>query len=59
MINKVDERRKWKNANNEEGRKKYNRPRTEMKSQRMPRKSLWYQLARKEIDQQIVDGWQC
>jgi hypothetical protein len=31
MINKMDERRKWKNANNEEGRKNCRRLRNELK----------------------------
>jgi hypothetical protein len=31
MISKMDERRKWKNVNNEEGRKKYRRLRNELK----------------------------
>jgi hypothetical protein len=31
MINKYDERRKWKNVNNEEGRKNYRRLRNELK----------------------------
>jgi hypothetical protein len=31
MISKMDERRKWKNVNNEEGRKKYGRLRNELK----------------------------
>jgi hypothetical protein len=32
MISKMDERRKWKNVNNEEGRKNYRRLRNELKS---------------------------
>jgi hypothetical protein len=31
MISKMDERRKWKNVNNEEGRKNYRRLRNELK----------------------------
>jgi type I site-specific restriction endonuclease len=31
MISKIDERRKWKNVNNEEGRKNYRRLRNELK----------------------------
>jgi hypothetical protein len=31
MISKMDERRKWKNANNKEGRKNYRRLRNELK----------------------------
>ena len=31
MISKMDERRKWKNVNTEEGRKNYRRPRKELK----------------------------
>ena len=31
MISKMDERRKWKNVNNEEGRKNYRRLRSELK----------------------------
>jgi type I site-specific restriction endonuclease len=31
MISKMDERRKWKNVNNEDGRKKYRRLRNELK----------------------------
>jgi hypothetical protein len=31
MISKMDERRKWKNVNNEEGRRNYRRLRNELK----------------------------
>jgi len=31
MISKMDERRKWKNVNNEEGRKNYRKLRNELK----------------------------
>jgi hypothetical protein len=42
MISKTDERRKWKNVNNEEGRKKYGRLRNDLKEPRTtPRRNIW------------------
>jgi hypothetical protein len=38
MISKMDERRKWKNVNNEEGRKNNRRLRNELK--RTPRRNI-------------------
>jgi type I site-specific restriction endonuclease len=34
MMSKIDDRRKWKNVNTEEGRKNYRRLRNELKSHR-------------------------
>jgi hypothetical protein len=36
MINKMDEGRKWKNVNNEEGRKNYRRLREKLKKPQTP-----------------------
>jgi flagellar biosynthesis chaperone FliJ len=42
MISKMDERRKWKNVNNEEGRKNYRRLRKNLKEPRAtPRRNIW------------------
>jgi len=40
MISKMGERRKWKNVNNEEGRRNYRRLRNELKSHRNGQKGI-------------------
>jgi hypothetical protein len=40
MISKMDERRKWKNGNNKEGRRNYRRLRNELKRATVPRRNM-------------------
>ena len=42
MISKMDEQWKWKNVNNEEGRRNYKRLRNELKrATEMPKRNIW------------------
>jgi hypothetical protein len=49
MISKIDERRKWKNVNNEEGRKKYRKLRNELKRATDNAKMEYLESIRDEI----------
>jgi hypothetical protein len=57
MINKMNERRKWKNVNNEEGRRNYRRLRNELKRATEKAKKE-YLLSRKYKATYVLVMWE-
>ena len=50
MINKVNERRKWKNESNEEGKKRYRQLNNELRREAAKAKETWWSRECKELE---------